>query len=216
MIHLERGGWLFWVVAPLLLSVITITGTGLGLSTGRATGIAFLGISAFLLFVSRVKPAFRRPYLPVACGIQAVLGIVLLIWPRLAERAPAAQPLSSIDRRLLESPAGGTNALAQAKAETYRAAVLEFAKQDKVSVFVELDATDPRAVRKASVYVDSQALKTYDKARKEELVVLLMDRLREDFGEAACTVSARGSLTWDIQASGRRGQPLTISVISAK
>ena len=213
MKHLERGGWLIWLVAPVVILVLQLSADGLGIPHHIGSGASFIITGALLFILSRAVPGLRTGLIRAWCAIIAVSGLLLFLWPSLfGKPRTVVQPASLLEQRLNGTTAAGMNPLAESKAAAYRALILEFEKGEiPLRVLVDLDAPEATQVKQASLYVQSEPLRLYDVDRKHALTEMLIHRLQSDFSQATCNVAVRGSAQWTFQASARRGQILTIT-----
>ena len=179
-------------------------------AVGSAAGIGFLSLGAVAWLLGRHEPEKNRScslfFIPLRLYAVAALGIgALFLFVPGKPATPENQKLSEIESRLRSEAATGSSGGAQEKAAAYQRAILAFEKssgiEGKVSVHLELDSSDLKSVRKASMYVQSFNLKKYSDEAKKSLVGVCLKMLRADFPEAAWNVAARGPFLWGVHGT---------------
>jgi hypothetical protein len=218
------GGCLIKILGGIVGLAVCGLAMALGLKDVRAGGAACIAGGATIMFLARRDPRHRDGRLGAWGLLAAAAGIATFIWPVwFNERSRVSTHTSTVNDRLTASQTSGTNPLAESKAGPCRDAVIEFERQaslqgqGRVNVFIELDAPEAKAGRKASVYVETEALRNYGPDRKKALALLLIKRLQSDFPQAACNAAARGPFQWGMKASSPApGQAPTITLDSEK
>jgi hypothetical protein len=183
-------------------------------AVGSAAGIGFLSLGAVAWLLGRHDPERNRAcslfFIPLRLYAVVALGIgALFLFVPGRAASPENKKLSEIESRLRSEPATGSSGGAQEKAAAYQRAILAIEKisgiEGKVSVHLELDSSDLKSVRRASMYVQSFNLKKYSDEDKKSLVGLCMKMLRADFPEAALNVAARGPFLWGVRGTSAGG-----------
>jgi hypothetical protein len=225
MNFLTGGGCLIKIVAAVVALAACGLAMFLGLKDVRAGGAGCIAGGAVVILLAKRDPRYRDGRLAGWGLLVAGAGVATFIWPNwFNERARVSEHIGTVNDKLGKSPASGTNALAVSKAEAYRALVLDFEKQQSIkegakncSVFVELDGADAKSVKKASVYVETDALRFYGPDKKKAIAERMIKQLQADFGGAACNFAARGSFHWGVKASSAApGQAPTVTLNSDK
>jgi hypothetical protein len=188
--------------------VAVFTGGAFGASKAVAIGILAVGATAWLL--GRHEPERNRAcslfFLPLRFWAAPVLvaGVLFLFVPN-KPKTPENRKLDDIEARLRSDVASGSSGGAAEKAAGYQKAIVGFEKlsgiEGKVSVYLDLDSSDLREVRKAALYVESFNLKKYGDEHKKALVSVCVKMMRADFPEAAVHVAARGPFLWGVRGS---------------
>jgi hypothetical protein len=179
----------------------------------QAPAIGFLALGAVAWLLGRHEPERNRAcslfFIPLRLYAVVALGIgaLFLFVPGRPGTAPAPEEkkLNTIEARLRNDVSSGSSGGAQEKAAEYQKALAAFEKisgiDGKVSVHLDLDSSDLRAVRKASLYIQSFNLKKYSDDAKKSLVEICFKMLKADFPDAALNVAARGPFLWGVRGS---------------
>lgn len=215
------GGCLPKIIGAVVGIAVAGLAMACGLKDVRAGGAACIAWGATVMLLSRKYPQYRNDRLNAWCVLIAGVGIATFIWPNyFNEKSRVREHVSTIDDRLREKPAGGTHPVAETKASAYRIWVLDFerslAQKGSVNVFVEVDGANPKDVKKASVYVETEALRYYGPDKKTAMAMQLIKLLQADFPQAACNAAARGPFQWGVKASAAPGQAPAILLNSEK
>ena len=208
----------FLSIAAGFLAAISAGAIGAA-SKGVAIGVLAMGGVAYLL--GRHEPERNQFcslfFIPLRfwAVVLLVCGAVFFFVPTPAPSADDTK-LAGIEARLKSETASGSSAVAAEKAAGYQRALLGFEKLSgitgKVSVFLELDATDFKDVRKASLYVQSENLRKYGEPSKKALISICLKMMRADFPAAACNAAARGPILWGVRGSsvGSSAEPVLL------
>ena len=222
MILLSGGGCLIKIVGAVVGLAACGAAMMLGLKDVRAGGAGCIAWGVTVILLSRRDPRTRDGKLPGWGILVAGAGIATFLWPAwFNEQSRVKEQAKSATDKLSASLASGSHPIAESKAGAYRLSVLEFEKQaglsGKVSVRVELDGPDPAAVKKASIFVETDRLRDYGNDRKKALAERLIKLLQADFPKAACNAAVRGPFQWGVQAtSPSPGQAPSVTLGSEK
>jgi hypothetical protein len=222
---LTGGGCLIKIIAAVVAFAACGLAMLVGLKDVRAGGAACIAGGAVVILLARRDPQYRGGRLPGWGLLVAAVGVATFIWPAwFNERARVSEHVGTVNDKLGKSLSSGTNALAVSRAEAYRVLVVDFERDQfiqkgtgQMSVFVELDAPEAKAVKKASAYVETDALRFYGPDKKKAVAERMIKQLQGDFPGAACNFAARGSFQWGIKASSAApGQAPAITLNSEK
>ncbi|MBV8879756.1 MAG: hypothetical protein JO332_07330 [Planctomycetaceae bacterium] len=195
----------------------------LGLKDARAGGAACIAWGATVVVLSRKYPQYRNDRLTAWCVLIAGAGVATFLWPNyFNEKSRVSEHVSSVNDRLHEKLSGGTHPIAETRAAAARLWVMDFEKslpadqKGEIRVYAELDNGNPKDVQKASVYVETAALRYYGPDRKTEIATQLVRMLQAEFPRASCNAAVRGPFQWGAKASAAPGQPPTVALNSEK
>jgi len=186
-------------------------------AASQAPAIGFLALGAVAWLLGRHEPERNRAcslfFIPLRLFAVVALGIgaLFLFVPGRPVATPPLedQKLSNIEARLRNDASSGSSGGAQEKAAEYQKALVAFEKASglggKVSVHLDLDSSDLRTIKKASLYVQSFDLKKYSNEAKKSLVEICFKMLKTDFPDAALNVAARGPFLWGVRGSLANG-----------
>jgi hypothetical protein len=193
-------------------------------SRGPAIGLLAMGAVAWLL--GRHEPErgqacslFFIPLRALAAVALGAGGLFLFVPGTTPSSEPKNPRLDAIETRLRSETASGSNGVAAEKAASYQRAILGFEKlsgiDGKVTVHLELDAPDVKAVKKACLYVQSSTLKKYGDEGKKGLMSACLKMMRADFPQASCHVAARGPFLWGVQGSSASAEGAPVIQVTA-
>jgi hypothetical protein len=189
---------------------------GCGVSKVQAAGLAGVTSGAVALLLTSKYPEYRNARMYATAVLVAFIGIAVMFLPGLLDKSHRSKAKTSIEAHLQDPDADGTGSAAARLGRRYRDQILQFesgfTKSTLVSVYVELDDPDPAKAKKASVYVESEALRFYGRERKTELATRLIRSLQLDAPAAACNAAAKGSLQWGVRASAAPGAPPVVTI----
>ena len=187
-------------------------GAGAAGASSRAVAIGLLamGAAAWLLGANEPERGKACSLFFIPLRLWAVVslaagGLFLFVPMKDTPSEPKDPKLAAIETRLRSETASGSGGVAAEKAASYQRAILGFEKisgiDGKVTVHLDLDATDLKGVKKAALYVQSSNLKKYGDENKKGLMSVCLKMMRADFPQASCHVAARGPFLWGVQAS---------------